>query len=398
MIRVAIISTSFPDPSHNYIWAWLQKMLYEGIEINILTENINRNTLNNPYFKDPALWERIISINRVDSLEKLLKSSINLYYLRNVNVLYKLFLVYHTYGYGLKKKIYRTFEYLPWISKNYDIVHYNYPRIAVRRLEIGKVIGRKTLVSFRGQDLTFYPGFFNSLFKEIDHIHFISRHLIDEAVKQGYSGGKHSLIPPMVDTGFYEPPYIEKKHKNKNNEFVILTCARFYWTKGWEYALKAIQILITKGWKIRYLIAGDGDLRDAIIYTIHQLGLQDHVELLGWLDPYMYKDIMQASDLYLLTSVEEAFNNSVLQAQACGLPIVCTDAGGLPENVLDGITGKIAERRNAWDIADKIEFLLEQPDLMARMGKNAREHVVEKFNIDKISREFALLYNQLLYG
>jgi colanic acid/amylovoran biosynthesis glycosyltransferase len=296
-----------------------------------------------------------------------------------------------------KRMVRKAIEYLPWIRYRYDIVHFNYPKIATRRLELGGLMGSKTLVSFRGQDLTFYPGLFQPVFAQADWIHFISRHLLTEARKQGYGGQNFSLIPPMVDTDFYHPsPAKSRQNKTRKDRWVFFTAARLFWTKGHEYALQAVRALLERGWDIDYYIAGDGEHKIAVAYTIADLGLEEHVHLLGWLSPEESKRWMQAADLYLLASVEEGFNNGVLQAQACGLPVVCSDAGGLPENVEDGVTGLVARRRDPQDFAHKIECLLGNPELLEEMALRARERAETLFAIDKVTTQFVDLYHRLV--
>lgn len=286
-------------------------------------------------------------------------------------------------------------EYFPWGNMQFDIVHFNYPRIALRRFELGELFHAKTLVSFRGQDLIFYPGLFSPLFENADWLHFISRHLYVEAQHQGFLKPNYSIISPMVDINFYHPSQYPKPAKGKNDEWLFYTAARLYWIKGFEYLLEAIRILLDKGWRIHYYISGTGDQEHSVLYTIKDLHLEEHVHLLGWSKPEVKKQWMQKADLYVLGSVNEGFNNSVLQAQACGLPVVCSDAGGLPENIQDGVTGMIARRRDAKDFADKIEYLLSNPDLLIQMGKNARQRVVQHFSIDRVVTQFVEMYSHI---
>ena len=104
---------------------------------------------------------------------------------------------------------------------------------------------------------------------------------------------------------------------------------------------------------------------------------------------------MQKTDLCVLASVEEGFNNSVLQAQACGVPVVCSDAGGLPENIEDGGTGLLCHRRDAWDMANKIETLLSDPGRRLDMGRCARARAETCFSMQSGVNAFKTLYQQL---
>ena len=108
------------------------------------------------------------------------------------------------------------------------------------------------------------------------------------------------------------------------------------------------------------------------------------------------RDHLRSADVYLLASVEEGFNNSVLQAQACGCPVVCSDAGGLPENIKDGETGLLARRRDAWDIAEKLTSVLEAPEMRQRLGAAGRQRASQRFALAENVIRFAELYHSIL--
>jgi glycosyltransferase involved in cell wall biosynthesis len=87
----------------------------------------------------------------------------------------------------------------------------------------------------------------------------------------------------------------------------------------------------------------------------------------------------------------------VVQAQACGLPVVCSDVGGLPENIQDGVTGLLAQNRNSWDVAEKMERLLQDTPTRRRMAINARQHAVEHFDLSKNINQFICMYRSVLH-
>jgi colanic acid/amylovoran biosynthesis glycosyltransferase len=201
----------------------------------------------------------------------------------------------------------------------------------------------------------------------------------------------------MVDTTFYAPDdNIKLGEDGSEHPYIIFSAGRLEWVKGWEFALQAVALLLNRGWDVEYYIAGDGELKDLVAYIIDQLGIGDRVHLLGWQSPEEVRNWMQKSDLYLLASVSEAFNNSVLQAQACGLAVVCSDEGGLPENIKDGVTGLLAKRRNAWDMADKLELLLKEPYVRLTMSCAASQRAKHNFDLKKSSLQFIAMYKNLL--
>lgn len=399
-MKIAIVSTSFPDPEHNYIWTWIEELSKYGFLIDVFAEKINFNTKKSRYYNNSTIWSRIHCFaNPIHPFEMSARCVLDS--IRSVGYPKR---ILDMISYLLKQEskkctvLRKSLEYLPWINKQYDLVHINYPRIAVRRMELGELIRSKTLVSFRGQDLAHSPGMFQPVFERADHLHFISNYLYQQAQDQGYAKENYSIIPPMVDTSFFFPcsKTGKKDILSKNQHFIIFTSAKLKWLKGFEFALKAIEILLNRGWNIDYYIAGDGDYREQVSYTIRDLNLEDRVHLLGWLDIDQSRDWMQKSDLYLLCSVQEGFNNSVLQAQACGLPCVVTDANGLPESIEDGVTGLLAGRRDPYDIADKIETLLKNPELLAHMRQQGRIRVVDRFDKTIITSKFVDLYTNIV--
>lgn len=382
MTKVALIVHAFPSPEHPYIVEWARGLARVGVDLSIVAETgsgqgeaemANRvrvlNSVARPHW--PAGTRNLRHIPRAFKILRAAHPD------KPLTVLRKLV------------------EYLPLLAERFDIVHFNAPQIATRRFELGKLFDAKTLVSFRGQDFSFDAARFRPLLTQADHLHFISEHLIRLAKEEGYEGGRHTLIPPMVDVGRDGIPPGGDAEYHSAPRFTIFSAARFTWTKGWEFALQAMAILVERGWDVEYNIAGDGEMKDAILYTIHALNLQERVHLLGWLSPAELKSKMLEADVYALASVEEGFNNSVLQAQACGLPAVCSDAGGLPENISDGETGLLFRRRDAWDMADKIESLLSNPDLRARMSNAARERAEKNFSLQSGVGAFVSLYREM---
>ncbi len=382
MIKVALIVHTFPSREHPYILEWARELVRVGLDLSIFAEQAAGQV-------EAELAGRVHSLNSV-SRPRWPAGTRNL---RHIPRALKILRAAHPdKPLTVLRKLY---EYLPLLGARFDIVHFNAPQIAVRRFELGELLDAKTLVSFRGQDFSFDRAKYDELLREADHLHFISNHLLELAKVRGYAGDKHTLIPPMVDWDDVVRNGIPQAGILPAQRWTLFTAARFSWVKGWEFALQAVAILVERGWDIHYIIAGDGEMKDAILYTIDALNLRERVQLCGWLSPAESKGKMQEADLYLLASVTEGFNNSVLQAQACGLPVVCSDAGGLPENISDGETGLLFRRRDAWDMADKIEALLSNPELCARMGRAARERAEENFSMQSGVQAFVSLYREM---
>lgn len=396
-MRVALVMHQFPSPEHPYLFDWVKTLLECGVDLTLIAEKVIESPGTGFWTARPDIWKQVHRINFVDSPDLLLflKSAFSSL-LHPRKLLHLLKTLWETEEHKAPRVLRKAFEYLPMLDGEYDLVHFNTPQLAIRRFELKAVFRARSLVSFRGQDFSFHPDRYDRLLQEADHLHFISQFLVNQAMERGYDGSRHSLIPPMVDTEFYAPQEdIICREAEPRSTYVIFSAARLEWTKGWEFALQAVALLVEHGWDIHYYIGGDGSLRDLLVYTIDELGISERVHLLGWQSPEQVRDWMQKSDLYLLASVEEAFNNSVLQAQACGLPVVCSDAGGLPENIEDGVTGLLAKRRDAWDMADKIEQLFNDCILMNKMKQQCVDRALT-FSIKGNSVRFISMYQQEL--
>jgi len=157
--------------------------------------------------------------------------------------------------------------------------------------------------------------------------------------------------------------------------------------KGYEYALKALVLLKNAQINFEYHIVGEGHYREAIMYSIYQLGLTENVMFTGQISPVEVKNEMEWADIYIQPSIQEGFCNAVLEAQAMGLLCIVTDADGLSENVLDGETGWVVWKRSPQFIFERIKNIISL-DLLSlnKIRMNAVNRVTREFNL-RVQRE-----------
>ena len=284
-----------------------------------------------------------------------------------------------------------------------DIVHFEFGTLAVGRTYLKELLGCRLCVSFRGFDLNFAgledPHYYTEVFRDVDLIHCLGEDLWRRALRRGCPPDKeHVLIPPAIDVTFFDPDERPPARVvgTPDRPFRILSVGRLVWQKGYEDALEGVRLLRNAGISIKYRIAGDGNYREAIAYARHEMGLEDSVSLLGPLPPITGKREMLWADVFLHAAVSEGFCNAVIEAQAMTLPVVCTDAGGLPENVCDGETGFVVPRRDPEAMALGISRLAADPSLRERMGRAGRRRVVEHFRIEDQISAFNRAYARLL--
>lgn len=167
-----------------------------------------------------------------------------------------------------------------------------------------------------------------------------------------------------------------------NEVFTVATVARLNPTKGHRFFLRALALLRDRGLVVRYLIAGDGPARAEIEALIGQLGLGDQVQMLGALDEDRILSLLHRVDALALTSVGqgEAAPVTVMEAMACGLPVVCSVIGGTPDMIRDGHDGLLVPQEDVEAIADAVMRLARDPAVAQRIGTAARITALERFD------------------
>lgn len=159
--------------------------------------------------------------------------------------------------------------------------------------------------------------------------------------------------------------------------------------------LKAAQkVLQIHNSNVKFLIVGAGPLEVYLKQLTYNLGIADYVFFSGFRDDI--SSILAATDIFVLPSLFEGLPNVILEAMASGLPVVATDVGGIPEVVENGKSGILIKPKDYPGLADTILDLLEKEDLRITMGRRGREIVEEKFNFERMLRDYDNLYLGLL--
>jgi L-malate glycosyltransferase len=163
--------------------------------------------------------------------------------------------------------------------------------------------------------------------------------------------------------------------------------------KGHRHLIEAAHLVVREMPDTRFLILGEGELREQLARQIRDYRLEKHVLLPGFRTDVI--GCIKGFDLFVMSSVTEGLGTSLLDAMACSLASVATRAGGIPELVQAGRTGVLVEPRDHAAMAREIVRLLKDDGLRRQMGEAARTRVAEKFTVERMVAETAAVYERV---
>jgi len=190
------------------------------------------------------------------------------------------------------------------------------------------------------------------------------------------------VLPYGVDTDIFKPG-----SKTSKDAIQLISVGRFTAKKAPMMSLKAFQILLEKYPKAQLTMIGDGELWEEAKKYAKENGLEDQVTFMGQQKPDLILEKLQEADIFIQHSVKtpsgdsEGTPNSILEASACGLPIVSTLHAGIPEAVVQGVTGILVKENDYQAMGEALISLANDPKLRLTMGESARKHMLVNYEI-----------------
>ena len=197
-----------------------------------------------------------------------------------------------------------------------------------------------------------------------------------------------TVVHPGVDTEQFQPAPRNAKVRN-NLEWgerpVILTVGRLAKRKGLDVMLRAMPAICQSIPNVLYAIVGDGEERDRLMQIVQEENLQDHVRFHGAVDDRTIRNCYQQCDLFVLPNRRvgtdiEGFGMVLLEAQACGQPVLAGASGGTAEAIDPGYTGLTIDCRSSDQLAKPVIELLQNTKQREQMGRAGREWTVVNFD------------------
>jgi L-malate glycosyltransferase len=221
---------------------------------------------------------------------------------------------------------------------------------------------------------------------------FIRRMLIGDGVEQARAVTVHEGI----DLGRVEAAPRADLHAEfwlPRDAPIVGNVAALVPHKGHRHLLDAALLVVQKLPDVRFVIAGEGELRASLERQIKDLALEKHVVLAGFRPDVL--SVHKGFDLFFMSSSTEGLGTSLLDAMACGKPVVATSAGGIPEVVSDGQTGILVPPRDHEAMARALIALLHDEHAQQVMGAEGLLRVREKFTAERMVQETLAAYRRV---
>lgn len=312
----------------------------------------------------------------------------NIFYHEVSSLDYPLF-QYTPYESALASKIVDVvkFEKLDLLHVHYAIPHASSALMAKQILAEQK-IHIPFITTLHGTDITLVgrdPGYLPVVAYSINHSDGITSvsDFLKEDTQRHFNIGKHiEVIPNFIDFSRFKKTNKEhfKKAIAPNGEKILMHISNFRKVKRVEDVVRMFNSVL-KEVPSKLLLVGDGPERTNIEMLCRQLCNCDHVRFLGKQDAV--EDLLAIADLFVLPSATESFGLAALEAMACEVPVISSNAGGLPEIQIQGITGFMSNVGDVEDMAKNAITILANNETLAQFKRNAFEQA-QKFRIENI--------------
>jgi N-acetyl-alpha-D-glucosaminyl L-malate synthase BshA len=259
----------------------------------------------------------------------------------------------------------------------------------------------KVTTTLHGTDITLVglePSFLPLVkfsIEESDGVTAVSRFLKEKTLTNYNINKEIEVIPNFVDTQLYKPMQDDciRKRLAAEGEKILVHTSNFRQVKRVTDVIKIFDI-VQKEIPSKLLLIGDGPDRSECERLTRQLDLNDKVKFLGKQEGLV--EILSCSDLFLIPSQSESFGLAALEAMACGVPVISSSVGGLPELVKHNESGFIAEIGDVERMAKYAIDLLTNERKYEIFSKNSRERAVNLFDISKVVPLYEEHYKRIL--
>lgn len=396
-MNLTVVTFQFPVRSETFVGQHLLAARKLGLNVRVVSSGIGTGIKPEEIsqFEDEEINLETYRHGRFDTLKSIVSSP--MFYLKSYFKNRSLRLCYNHAG---SAAILATLKAA--INKHpAHIIHSHHGACGLQTFEA--VPERKQIVTWHGSDcnvalkarsLRSYEKLFKS-----GTLHTVnSNFLREQIIKLGSEPERTFVVPMGIDTNLFTP---RSALATSTHLFNIVSIGRLDKDKGHNDLIDAIEILKSSQHKIHLKVIGAGPLHDALLAQVNSRGLKNEVSLLGAMTTNELLPILQNADLFALASTETADGSVESQgvvfaeAQACGIPVVGTNVGGIPESIEEGVTGRMCEPHKPEEIAKCISYFYHNRHALKHYKDSARIFAVKKFSRESMMNRFAELYRAL---
>jgi colanic acid/amylovoran biosynthesis glycosyltransferase len=263
----------------------------------------------------------------------------------------------------------------------------------------------KVITTFHGHD-AFFPmygyipndGYYDFLFKSADIITVNTKYLANKVEELGCPINKLQIIPVGVDTNYFSAT---NKVQHTHSILKLINVGRLDPVKGHKHLIEIVYQIVKKGVQVHLNIVGDGEERKILEQLIQRYNLSENVKLVGKKTQSQIKEMYLLSDLYVFAAVplsdgrRETQGLATLEAQACGLPVLAYNSGGVKYTIKENVTGFLFDEFEIKKVVEKLLFLNENRIVIQEMSNNCFKFVKENFSQNVINEKWSKIYSNL---
>jgi N-acetyl-alpha-D-glucosaminyl L-malate synthase BshA len=313
---------------------------------------------------------------------------------------------------------YPLFEYAPYEtalagkmvdivqSAHLDILHVHYAiphasaALLAKQILAQQGITIPVVTTLHGTDITLvgrevtYEHVVSWSINQSDAVTAVSEDLRKQTYEHFKINREIDVIPNFIDFGRFnkKPRELFKQMIAPNGEKIIIHTSNFRKVKRIEDVI-AVFAQIIKVIPAKLLLIGDGPERSHIEKVSREFNTCDWVTFLGKQEAI--EEILSIGDLFILPSESESFGLAALEAMACEVPVISSNAGGIPEVNIHGVTGYLSNVGDINDMAQNAITLLKDPELLTKFRKNALQQA-HKFDLAEILLQYEAIYNRVI--
>ncbi|MCK5176033.1 MAG: glycosyltransferase [Planctomycetes bacterium] len=410
-MKIAFMVSGFPKLSESFVVNQITGLIDNGHEVEIFAmfdpaEATVQDDVEKYRLTDRVHYPAIIPRNKTVCRLKALSAIVPVFLIRpfaTVKILYNLLVCDSGFSY---KTLFLALEFL---RKRFDVIHCHFGPNGVIGSSLKRLgIKAKLVTTFHGYDVTTYvrrhgSDVYEGLFSHGDLFTYNSEATLEKMIRLNGPVEKMDKMPMGIH--LERMVYAERKI-GPDNRINILSVGRLVEMKGREYAIRSVALLAKKypNVRISYTIVGDGPLRQSLQELIDSLDAGHIINLAGWVQDDRLDELYESSHIFLHPSVKASDGNMegqgvvLVEAQACGLPVVATRHNAFLETVLDGKSGFLVAEKDVDALTERLGYLIEHSDLWPEMGRCGREFAEKNYDIKTLNRKLERMYLDLLEG